>query len=123
MLVQLGRIAGRIGAGVGIAADDPGEQQLVVSGALGAIEATSRSRDKLRVLAVEGRVFENEHDVLLNPLLEMTDGQQDAFRFAPASIRVLIARGKGLFLLRGLEFCQQERMTDADLVFREGFDH
>jgi len=42
--------------------------------AFGAIDAASDRWHKLAVLLVEGRVFENEQDVAVNPELEIADG-------------------------------------------------
>ena len=100
------------------------KQELVMPCPLGAVHATPRCRDKLRVPLVEGSEFEDEEDVALNPELETPDREKDAFRLLPAVAPILFeASSKRLFLLVGLELCQQERMADADLLAVEGFDH
>ena len=121
MRVHLGLIAAWVGASVLLA--EVREQELVVPGPLGAVHATPRCGHKLRVPLVERRMFEDEQDVLLNPRLQIADGEQDALGLLPAVAPVLAeASSERLFLLVGLELRQQERMSDADLLAVEGFD-
>ena len=101
--VELRGIAGRVGASVHCRY--VGKQELVVSGALGAFDAASGGGNKLRVAFVERRLFQDEQDVLLNPVLEMANGKQDALGLASGSVPLLAeAIGEGLFLLGGLQF-------------------
>jgi hypothetical protein len=91
---------------------------------LGAVHATPRFRDKLRIALVERSQFQDEEDVALNPELEIADREKDALCLLPAVAPILFeASGERLFLLVGLELRQQERVTDADLLAVEGFDH
>ena len=93
-------------------------------GAFGAVHAASGSGNQLRVPLVEGRIFQDEQDVLLNPELEIADREQDALcLLLPRTPILSETSGESLFLLIRLEFCQQERMADADLLAVEGFDH
>ena len=102
--VQFGRVAVRIGASVGIPADI-GEKQFVVSCALGAIDAASGGGNKLRVAFVEGRLFQEQENVMLNPLLQVPNRKQDAFGLGSGSVPFLAeAIGECLFLLRWLQF-------------------
>jgi hypothetical protein len=100
-----------------------GEQELVMPGAQGAFHATACGWHQLRVALVERRELEDQKDVGLNPELEAADGEQDAFRLLPTCAPILFeASDQRLFLLSGLEFGQQERMANADLLAVEGFD-
>jgi hypothetical protein len=91
---------------------------------LGAVHTTPRCRDELRVALVERSQFQDEEDVALNPELEIADREQDALGFLPSIAPILFeASGVCLFLLVGLELRQQERVTDADLLAVERFDH
>ena len=100
--VQLGGIATRVGASVHSSADI-GKEQFVVSGALGAIATASGGGDKLRVAFVERRLFQEQKDVMLNPLLQVPNREQDSLGFASGSVPLLPeAIGHCLFLLRGL---------------------
>jgi hypothetical protein len=49
-----------------------------VTGALGAIEAASGSGYKLGIPCIEGGHLENEHQLVLNPLLKLANRKQDA---------------------------------------------
>lgn len=66
--------------GTGVMFTEVGKQQLVVACAFGAIHAASGCWYKLAVLFVEWCVFQNEQDVVINPELEIPDGERDAFR-------------------------------------------
>jgi len=93
-------------------------------GPLGTIHTASGDGHKMRVAFVEGSVFEEEQDILLNPHLQAPHGKQDAFGFAvarPAPVFAEASRER-LFLLVGRQLRQQERMTDANFVAVEGFD-
>ena len=93
-------------------------------GAQGAFHATACGWHQLRVALVERRELEDKKDVGLNPELEAADGEQEAFRLLPTCAPILFeASDQCLFLLNGLEFGQQERMANADLLAVEGFDH
>ena len=83
-----------------------GKEQRVVAGALRAIDARTGLGHKLRVLFGERRGGKLQQNVVLNPLLQMANGKQDALGLAAVGIRLLIASGEGLFLLRGLQFRQ-----------------
>ena len=100
------------------------KQELVMPRPLGAVHTAPRCRDKLRVPLIERSQFQDEEDVSLNPELEIADGEKDALGLLPAVAPILFeASGECLFLLVGLEFRQQERVTDTDLLAVEGFDH
>ena len=84
---------------------------------LGAVEATARRWHKLRIAFVERREFQYEKTVRLNPEMQTTNGEQDAFGLLSTRAPILFeAGGECLFLLDGLELRQQERMADADLL-------
>ena len=84
---------------------DIGKEQLIVSGALGALDAASCGGNKLRVALVEWRLFQEQEHVMLNPLLQVPNREQDALRFGPGSVPLLAeAIGECLFLLRRLQF-------------------
>jgi hypothetical protein len=122
MRIDLALIAVRVGACVLFA--HFGEEEFVVSCPFRAIHATPRCGDKLRVSFIEGRKFEDEEDVALDPELETADRKQDTLCLLPTRAPIFFeASGESLFLLTGLELRQQERMTDADLLAGEGFDH
>ena len=80
---QLGGVAIRVGASVRIAAHI-GEEQFVMSGALGALDAASGSGNELRVALVERRLFQEQKNVVLYPLLQVPNGEQDRLALAPA---------------------------------------
>ena len=73
---------------------------------LGAIQTSASLRVEGRVILREWCVFQDEQYVVLDPLLEIADGQQDAFALAAASPILAEASGECLFLLCWLEFCQ-----------------
>jgi hypothetical protein len=95
-----------------------------VSCPLWAIEATTRRWHKLRIASVERCEFQDEENVALNPELEIADREKDALGLLSTIAPIFFeASGESLFLLVGLEFRQQERVTDTDLLAIEGFDH
>ena len=121
--VHLGGIASRVGACVRIGADI-GKEQLVMSGALGAIQAASGCGDKLRVAFVEmARVSRSSRMLCSIHCCRWRTGSRMRLALAAASPILTEASGKCLFLLGWLEFCQQQRMADADLLFIECLDH
>ncbi len=82
-----------------------GKEQFVVSGALGAIDAASGGGNKLRVALVERRLFQEQENVMLNPLLQVPNREQDALGLGSGSVPLLAeAIGECLFLLRWLQF-------------------
>ena len=119
--VDLRRVAFRIAARIGLVGSDFGKEQRVVAGALGAIDAGTGLGHKLRVLFRERRGGKLQQNVVLNPLLEMADGEQDALGLAAVRVRFLIAGGECFLLLFGLKLRQQKRVAHADLVLGEGF--
>jgi hypothetical protein len=52
------------------------------------------------------RVVQDEHDVILNPVFEVADRQQDAFALVAASPILTEASGECLYLLDWLKFRQ-----------------
>jgi hypothetical protein len=76
-----------------------------VSGALGAFDAASGDGDKLRVAFVERGLFQQQEHVMLNPLLQVPNREQEPLRFGPGAVPLLAeAIGECLFLLSGLQF-------------------
>jgi hypothetical protein len=73
-----------------------------MSGALRAIDAASGSGDKLGIAFVERRMFQEQEDVMLNPLLKVTNREQDALGLGSSVPFFAEAIGECLFLLRGL---------------------
>jgi hypothetical protein len=62
--------------------------------------------------------------MLLNPLLQVPRGDQDAFGLGSGSVPLLAeAVGECLLLLCGLQLCPQKSMAYADLLGIERFDH
>ena len=105
--VQFGGIAIRVGTSVGIAAHI-GEEQFVVSGALGALDAASCGGNKLRIAFVERRLFQEQEDVMPNPLLQVPNRKQNALGLGSGSVPLLAeAIGECLFLLRWLQFGEE----------------
>ena len=95
-------VAAGIGALVALLAEVVAEKQFVVAGALGAVGATARRGDKLRVALVEWRVFQDEQYIRLNPELQIAHGQKNARRCcSPAVVCFLEASRESLFLLVG----------------------
>ena len=116
--IQLGRIAGRVRAGVRVFADT-GKEQLVEPCPLRALKATARCDHKLRVALAERRVFQDEQDVLLNPTLKLAHREQDALCLVAIAPVFAKAMGKGLLLFRGLQFRQEKRVANSDLVLQK----
>jgi hypothetical protein len=76
-----------------------------VAGALRALDAASGGGDKLGVAFVEWRLFQEQEDVMLNPLLKVPNREQDALGLGPGSVPLFAeAIGERLFLLRVLQF-------------------
>jgi hypothetical protein len=76
-----------------------------VTCALGALDAASGGGDKLRVAFVEWCLFQEQEDVMLNPLLQVPNREQDAFRLGSGSVPLFAeAISECLFLLRWLQF-------------------
>ena len=74
-----------------------------MSGALWAFDAGSGSGDKLRIALVEWRLLQKQEDVVLYPLLQVPNGEQDALGLGSGSAPLLAETvGESLFLLRGL---------------------
>ena len=89
-----------------------------------AVHATPRRWDKLRVPLVEGRVFQDEKYIRLNPELEIANRQQNALGLSVAAAPVFFETGgECLLLLRGLQFREQKRVANADFVFVECLDN
>jgi hypothetical protein len=121
--VKLGRIAIRVGASIGIRAH-VGKEEFVVSGTFGALDAASGGWDKLRVAFVEWRLFQEQENVMLNPLLQMPHWKQDALGLGSGPVPLLPkAIGECLFLLGWLQFGKQERVAYADFLGIERLDH
>ena len=75
--------------------------------ALGAIDAASGGGNKLRVALVERRLFQEQEHVVLYPLLQVPNREQDALGLGSSSVPLFAeATGECLFLLRWLQFCQ-----------------
>lgn len=105
--VQLGGVAIRVRASVGISADIC-KEQLVVSGALGAIDAASGGGDKLRVALVEWRFLQEQKHVVLYPLLQVPNREQDALGPGSGSVPLLTeAICECLLLLGWLQFGEE----------------
>ena len=119
---EFGLIAAGIGATVALLSKVVAEQQFVVSGALGAVGATARRGNKLRIALVKGRVFQDKQHVRFNPELQVADGQENPRRFCPVVVYLFEASRKRLLLLVGGQLRQQERMAHADFVGVEGID-
>ena len=94
-----------------------------MAGALGAIDAGTGLGHKLRVLFRERRGGKLQQNVVLDPLLEMADGEQDALWLAAVGVGLLIASGECFLLLFWLELRQEQRVAHADLVLGKGFGH
>src|SRR6185437_2261528 len=91
--LHLSLIAGRVGAIVLLA--QVGKQEFVMSCALGAFHATSRSRYKLRVALVEGCILQQQQHVCLNPEAKVADGEQDTRGLvSPSRIDLFEASGE-----------------------------
>lgn len=78
---------------------------------LGAVHATPRCRNKLRVAFVERSEFQDEENVAFNPELEIADREKDALGLLPAVAPILFEAGaECLFLLVGLEFSSRRAL-------------
>ena len=76
-----------------------------MSGSLRAIGAASSDGDKLRVAFVERRLFQEQEDVMLYPLSQVPNREQDTFGLGSCSVPLFAeAIAECLFLLRGLQF-------------------
>jgi hypothetical protein len=60
-----------------------------LSGALGAFDAASGGGDKLRVTFVERCLFQEQKDVMFDPLLQVPDREQNAFGLGACTIPFL----------------------------------
>ena len=91
---------------------------------LWAIDAASCDGNKMRIALVEGGIFEEEQDVLLNPELQAPHGKQNPLRFAVARRAPVFTEtsGERLFLLVCWQLGQQESMADADFIAIKRFD-
>jgi hypothetical protein len=88
-----------------------------VTGALGALDATSGGGDKLRVAFVEQCLFQEQEDIMLYPLLQVSHREQYALGLRPGSVPLLAeAIGECLFLLCWLQFGEQQRVAYADFL-------
>ena len=76
-----------------------------MTGTLGALDAASGIGDKLGIAFVERCLFQEQEDLMLNPLLQVPNREQDAFGFSSGSVPLFAeAIGERLFLLRRLQF-------------------
>ena len=98
MGVHLGRVAGRIGAGIVLRCDAL-EKQRVVPGAFGAVMAGTRLGHKRCILFRERRGGKFQKDIMLDPFAQMANGKQNALRLAAARIALLPASGQRFLLL------------------------
>jgi hypothetical protein len=66
----------------------------------------------LRVAFVERRLFQQQKDGMLNPVLQVPDPKQDALGLGSGSVPLFAeAVGEPLFLLRWLQFSEQQGMA------------
>ena len=91
-------------------------------GAFGAVGATARRGNQLRVALVKGRVFQNKQHVRFNPELQIAHRQKNPCGLVRSVIDFLEASRKRLLLLVGGQLCQEQRMAHADLVGIESID-
>lgn len=118
MRLHLHLIAARIGASVLFA--EIGKQQLVMPGALGAIDTASGRGNQLRVPLVERSLFQKQQHVRLNPEAQVADGQQDSRGLvAIVGVDLFEASRKSLYLHLRWQLRQQDRVTYADVVLIE----
>ena len=104
--LQLRGVAVWVGTSVRVPAD-LGKEQLVVSGTLRALDAASGCGNELTVTLVEGRLFQEQKDIVLDPLLQMPNGEQNPLGLGSGSVPLLAeAIGECLYLLRWLKFSQ-----------------
>ena len=94
-------VAAGIGALVALLAEVVAEKQFVVAGALGAVGATARRGDKLRVALVEGRIFQDEQNIRLNPELQVSHRQENPRCALAPVVDFLEASRECLLLLVG----------------------
>jgi hypothetical protein len=100
------------------------KEQFVVTGTLGAINATPCSGYKLRVPLVEGGQFQEQQNVVLYPLLQVPNGEQNALGLGSGSVPLFAeAIGECLLPLRRLQFGEQQGVAYADLLRVERLDH
>jgi hypothetical protein len=99
MRVHLRLIAGWVRASVLLA--EFRKEELVVSCAFGAVHTTPSDGDEMRVLLVERSILEDEQDVLLNPRLQVADGEKNALGLAVARCTPILAEAslESFFLL------------------------
>jgi hypothetical protein len=94
-----------------------------VSCALWALDAATGDGDKLRVPFVEWSLFQEQENVVLYPLLQMPNREQNPFGLGSGSIPLFAeAIGECLFLFCWLQFGEQKRMAYADLLGIERLD-
>jgi hypothetical protein len=104
--VQLGRVATRVCASIRISAYI-GKEEFVVSGTLRAIDTASGGGNELGIPLVEWRLFQEQEDVMLDPLVKVANRKQDSLRLVSGSAPFFAqAIGECLFLLRWLQFGQ-----------------
>jgi hypothetical protein len=77
------------------------EKQFVVPGAFGAVGATARRGNQLRVALVKGRVFQDKQHVRFNPELQIAHRQKNPCGLVRSVIDFLEASRKRLLLLVG----------------------
>ncbi len=117
----LDAVASRVGAGVLL---DVGEKQAVIAGPLGTVHAGTGGGHKRGVSARKRCLCEQEHKAVLDKVMEMLHGKQDALLLVAASSPFLAeALLQRLFLLCGLQLRKQECMTHTDGFGIEGLDH
>ena len=91
---------------VALLAEVVAEKQFVVAGALGAVGATARRGDKLHVALVEGRTFQDEQYIRLNPELQI------AHRYLPV---IRMSDGVLRYRASGIEEFLQERERASNM--------
>ena len=75
-------------------------------GSFRAVDASSGLGHKLRILFREWRGGKVQQNVVLDPLLEMADREQDALGLSAVDIGFLMAGGECFLLLFRLQLCQ-----------------
>src|SRR6201996_3222866 len=83
---------------------------------LWAIGTTASGGNKLRVALVERRVFQNQQDIVVNPELQVTDGQQNTSGFRSAVVDLFETGLERGFLLVGGQLRQQQSMAYTDFI-------
>ena len=81
MCLQLDGVAGWIGA-LRFALGQLGKLELVISRALRAFDAGSGGGNELSIPLIERCLFKKQEDVLLYPLVQVLDREQDALGLA-----------------------------------------